>query len=55
MKGFQSIGVTKDWRQRMSQLILFLIISFQSIGVTKDWRLGYTLVEYPELEPVSNQ
>ena len=37
--GFQSIGVTKDWRPWSGALSCGLHrISFQSIGVTKDWR-----------------
>ncbi len=39
--GFQSIGVTKDWRQRTGARVYSrLQLSFQSIGVTKDWRLS---------------
>ncbi len=39
LKGFQSIGVTKDWR-RAARAISGKVTSnsFQSIGVTKDWR-----------------
>ena len=38
--GFQSIGVTKEWR-RLSQRLApgFQPLGFQSIGVTKEWRL----------------
>ena len=37
--GFQSIGVTKDWRPRQrQQLVARVLRCFQSIGVTKDWR-----------------
>ncbi len=49
LAGFQSIGVTKDWRLIYATCKLpALNNSFQSIGVTKDWRrlrryLGVTL------------
>ena len=38
--GFQSIGVTKDWRLTnvFNDISLPTGSSFQSIGVTKDWR-----------------
>ncbi len=35
---FQSIGVTKDWRQPIARLLAEGRPNFQSIGVTKDWR-----------------
>ena len=38
-RGFQSIGVTKDWRLLNEVKLLPVVASgFQSIGVTKDWR-----------------
>ena len=37
--GFQSIGVTKDWRRFIITRAMQCFICFQSIGVTKDWRL----------------
>ncbi len=54
-QGFQSIGVTKDWRLLpVAMLQAAAQFSFQSIGVTKDWRrnakrLGILteLVEFP--------
>ncbi len=37
--GFQSIGVTKDWRPQLQPALDGGLASgFQSIGVTKDWR-----------------
>ena len=37
--GFQSIGVTKDWRLISANPAGETKTGFQSIGVTKDWRL----------------
>ncbi len=38
--GFQSIGVTKDWRpDSTTSCHPPRMAGFQSIGVTKDWRL----------------
>ena len=37
--GFQSIGVTKDWRRAIADHAWGAALKgFQSIGVTKDWR-----------------
>ena len=44
--GFQSIGVTKDWRHYTHFTPLPPTPGFQSIGVTKDWRPGYLLLPY---------
>ncbi len=38
-EGFQSIGVTKDWRPCSTKKHGGVLQRFQSIGVTKDWRL----------------
>ena len=46
--GFQSIGVTKDWRPRTGLLVGRSSWCFQSIGVTKDWRpSGYRRILRP--------
>ena len=43
--GFQSIGVTKDWRPgAFSCLPACIKPGFQSIGVTKDWRRPSTAI-----------
>ncbi len=38
--GFQSIGVTKEWRQDAGYFVTAACGGFQSIGVTKEWRLS---------------
>ena len=42
-EGFQSIGVTKDWRPPPVLMMTNPSSRFQSIGVTKDWRLVRTV------------
>ena len=41
---FQSIGVTKEWRQTFSTPQSFVAeFGFQSIGVTKEWRPNFAV------------
>ena len=48
--GFQSIGVTKDWRLIIDSLKAVLeLAGFQSIGVTKDWRPPNLTTSSPNL------
>ena len=56
-KGFQSIGVTKDWRRGHIRFFrVSKVASFQSIGVTKDWRLPIKMPESVLVQfVVSNQ